>query len=98
MPTLLALRNTAEAHRGAAIFHATLVAALEAWVMATARSEGLRTVALGGGCFLNRLLTEGLSRRLTVRGLTVLRARQAPTNDGGLALGQAWVAIRSAMA
>ena len=98
LPTLAALQSSMPAPRGAAVFHATLVAALEAWVLATARAQGVRTVALGGGCFLNRLLTEGLSRRLAVRGLTVLRARQAPTNDGGLALGQAWVAIRSAMA
>jgi len=31
--------------------------------------------------------------RLESRGLVVLQAQQAPPNDGGIALGQAWAAI-----
>ena len=53
----------------------------------------MRTVALGGGCFLNHLLTSLLLPLLAEQGLAVLQARQAPPNDGATSLGQAWVAL-----
>lgn len=96
-PLFAALVDEQSAERGAAVFHTTLMVALCEWVAAAARAEGIDTVVLAGGCFLNGLLTDGLARRLSNRGLTVLRAHQAPTSDGGLALGQAWVAIARAM-
>jgi hydrogenase maturation protein HypF len=49
-------------------------------------------VALSGGCFQNRLLYEGGAAALEEAGFTVLLPRQLPTNDGGIAAGQAWVA------
>lgn len=85
-------RNTAVA---AAQFHATLIAALAQWVIAAANRAKLNTVALGGGCFLNAILAQGLRERLEASGLAVLEARQLPPNDGGLSLGQAWIAFHS---
>lgn len=93
MPLLASLVDERNAARGAAAFHATLVAALEDWIVQGARRCGIRTVALSGGCMANRQLALVLPRRLAGRGLTVLTARAAPSNDGGIALGQAWVAI-----
>ena len=92
LPVLGALVDIDDAAYGAALFHATLVAALTEWVRVAARRTGVDTVALGGGCFMNRILATRLRAGLERLGLTVLEARQAPPNDGGLALGQAAVA------
>jgi len=52
-------------------------------------------IAIGGGCAMNAILMTALRRQLETAGFIVLEARQAPPNDGGLALGQAWVARQS---
>lgn len=59
---------------------------------AAAAWTGCKQVALSGGCFQNRALLEGCLRGLRQGGLTPLWGEQVPCNDGGLALGQAWVA------
>jgi hydrogenase maturation protein HypF len=95
-PLVLQLAAESDVGRGAARFHATLAVALADWVAAAARDHQLRTVACGGGCFLNALLAGGLRRELSARGLHMLQAQAVPPNDGGLALGQAWVALQAA--
>lgn len=81
---------------GAALFHSTLAAALAAWVVWAGGRSGLRKVALGGGCFMNRILAASLREALERAGFAVFEARQAPPGDGGLALGQAAVALTRA--
>jgi hydrogenase maturation protein HypF len=49
-------------------------------------------VACSGGCFLNALVARGLSDSLSAMGIAMLEAHAVPPNDGGLSLGQAWVA------
>jgi hydrogenase maturation protein HypF len=49
-------------------------------------------VALTGGCFQNRLLAERLEDRLARDGFTVLVPSLVPANDGGISVGQAWIA------
>ena len=90
-------RVAEESDRGyaAALFHATLAAGFAEWTIRWAGREGISKVALGGGCFLNGLLSEALAGHLRKAGLIVYEARQAPPNDGGLALGQAWAAMNS---
>ncbi len=92
LPLLAWLGECDDADLGAARFHATLAAGLVRWAAAAAERANLSTVALGGGCLLNHLLSRDLRMGLQARGLAVLEARQAPPNDGGIALGQAWVA------
>ncbi|MEV5876396.1 carbamoyltransferase HypF [Streptomyces sp. NPDC052101] len=76
----------------AARFHRGVARAV-AEICGRARTQtGLTTVALTGGVFANALLEEETSALLTGAGFTVLRHREVPPNDGGLALGQLMVA------
>lgn len=54
--------------------------------------EGIDTVALSGGVFMNRLLLQLLTRKLKDADLTVLIPQTVPVNDGCIAYGQAAVA------
>lgn len=54
--------------------------------------EGIDTVALSGGVFMNRLLLQLLTRELKSAGLTVLVPHTVPINDGCIAYGQAAIA------
>ncbi|MDD5297515.1 MAG: carbamoyltransferase HypF [Rhodocyclaceae bacterium] len=94
-PLLAFLADCEDAGFGAALFHATVAAALVDWVGEAAAREHIATVACGGGCFLNALLSRRLVGTLAARGLEVLMAARLPPNDGGLSLGQAWVALRT---
>jgi hydrogenase maturation protein HypF len=61
-------------------------------IAAAAAAVGEERVALTGGCFQNRRLTEAAARRLERAGHRVLLHRAVPPNDGGIALGQVMVA------
>lgn len=78
-----------QGRQAAALFHGTVVAGLAEWVARAGAASGIRRVALGGGCFMNRVLAEGLLDHLTRRGFEVYLPRLVPANDGGLSLGQA---------
>ncbi|WP_028536394.1 carbamoyltransferase HypF [Paludibacterium yongneupense] len=91
-PLAARLADETDPVQGAAVFHATLIEALAEWVAHAAREQQLDTVACGGGCFLNAVLADGLERAFAARGLKVLMAAAVPPGDGGLSLGQAWVA------
>lgn len=81
---------------GAELFHGTLAAALADWAAAAARRYGLSRIALGGGCFLNRVLTSAVAAELRAHGIEPLIARAVPPNDGALSLGQAFIAAHAA--
>ncbi len=78
----------------AAVFHATLARAIADWAAREARSQRIATVALAGGCWLNRLLRATVVEQLARDGFNVLEPVAAPPNDGGIALGQAWVGLQ----
>ena len=73
-------------------FHCTVTQMIVQVCQAIAEETGLRTVALSGGCFQNRILLRLAVPMLQSAGLNVLLHRQVPCNDGGLSLGQATIA------
>jgi hydrogenase maturation protein HypF len=78
----------------AAGFHATFCA-LAARLVDEALPREVVTVALGGGCLVNRLLRRGLTEALAAQGRTPLVPCRLPAGDGGLSYGQAVVAVVS---
>jgi hydrogenase maturation protein HypF len=78
-------------------FHKTLIDLFAEICAAVRRDCELKRVVLSGGCFQNSILLSGMIRELTSRDFEVYAHRQVPTNDGGIALGQAMVAAAIAM-
>jgi len=75
-------------------FHNTLAAALLAMAKAARDATKLNTVALSGGVFCNRYLTNRLAKLLKKSSFSVLFNRDVPSSDGGIALGQAAIAAK----
>lgn len=73
-------------------FHVTIARASARIASEICVREGIDTVVLSGGVFMNRLLLQFLTRELKSAGLTVLVPHTAPVNDGCIAYGQAAVA------
>ncbi len=73
-------------------FHASVLDAFITTAREIRAATGLNTVAISGGCWQNRILREQFPRLLREEGFDVLTHRLAPPNDGGLSLGQAYVA------
>jgi len=71
-------------------FHNTLADA----IVSVAKHIGVPRVALTGGCFQNRYLTERAVTRLREEGFQPYWHQRVPTNDGGIALGQIVAARR----
>ena len=97
---LPALRILAENHAAAAAekarlaldFHVTMADCIHRVLQELRRRTGLTRAALSGGVFQNKTLLELTLARLEPD-FAVLLNRQVPPNDGGIALGQAAVAL-----
>lgn len=83
----------AAARAGLALdFHVTLAAAVAGVMHSLRQQTGIKKAVLSGGVFQNRLLLEATVAALQGE-FTVLLNRQVPPNDGGIAFGQAAVAL-----
>ena len=94
-PLFAALLDDLEAGRESGYagsrLHATIAAMVLDLCLRLRSERGLITVALSGGCFQSRLLSDLCEAALAAAGFTVLSHAAVPANDGGLSLGQAVV-------
>ena len=79
--------------RIAARFHRGLAGVIVRMAGKLAEKFEIDAVALSGGVFQNRILTEHVVAGLEAANLRALLPRQLPANDGGLAWGQALIAL-----
>ncbi len=75
-------------------FHRTILWSAMAVINEISRETGIKRVALSGGTFQNRYLTEALETQLLREGYQPGSQHRIPCNDGGIALGQLAVAAR----
>lgn len=89
---LLDLANEIPQAAMAARIHHGIARAIAECATRLCASHAIDKVVLSGGVFQNRLLLEEVEHLLLAEGKNVLIAGKLPSNDGGLALGQAVVA------
>ncbi len=87
-PTIQAILADSQLGLAAGLIAAKFHNALVEMMVAMAQRVGEPKVALSGGCFQNRYLTERAVRRLRQEGFRPYWHQRVPPNDGGIALGQ----------
>lgn len=80
------------------MFHRTLAKGFTAMAVLAGNELNIRTVGLTGGVFQNTLLLKLTRDFLAAEGFSVLIHSEAPPNDGGVSLGQAFLAAGQALA
>lgn len=86
------IRTGVPAGKLALDFHVTIARSSARIASEICAREGIDTVALSGGVFMNRLLLQLLTHELKDAGLAVLVPHAVPVNDGCIAYGQAAIA------
>ncbi|MCB1158546.1 MAG: carbamoyltransferase HypF [Leptospiraceae bacterium] len=74
-------------------FHLALIKAIVEVVEFLSVETGIRTIALGGGVFMNRFILSNLVDDLEAKNYKVLYPSNIPVNDSGIAFGQAIIAL-----
>lgn len=72
--------------------HAVADAMIEIAEHLQKEDENIKGVALSGGTFINRILLKEVMGGLRSRGIEVYTNEKVPCGDGGIALGQSWLA------
>ncbi len=76
----------------AKIFHNTFVDAIVKNTLRISKDSGIKTVVLSGGVFQNEIVLSRVEKDLEDKSLKVFRNEKSPINDGGIALGQIYLA------
>lgn len=94
-PMVVELQSDVQAHVPLSIMSARFHNAVVEALVVVARAVGEEKVALTGGCFQNKYLTERAVQQLRAEGFRPYWHQRIPPNDGGIALGQACAAARA---
>ncbi len=73
-------------------FHSTVSELTLSVCRRVSMEKGIKKVVLSGGVFQNRLLSNLLYDKLLQNGFAPYFNKNVPSNDGGLSLGQAYIA------
>ncbi len=73
------------------ITHMLLIALIEDEIKKASLRYKESNITLGGGCFANRILLEGIIETLHLSGLQAFWNNQVPANDSGISLGQLYL-------
>ena len=85
-----AMENGEDKRRLALGFHI----AVARMILRVCRGADIHQIALTGGVFQNRILTEETLRLLREEGFEVYYNVSVGPNDGGISLGQAWIGMQ----
>ena len=72
-------------------FHSTVIDMIVSTTLRLSQEKHCQKVSLSGGVFQNKLLLKNIVNKLKNNGLQVYIQHKVPSNDGGLALGQALI-------
>lgn len=81
-PALELLARVVDPVTGANFFHGTLITGLTSWITETCRERKIDMVVLSGGCFINRILADGLTTNLKQSGITSFYREYCPQMMG----------------
>ena len=82
------IKNKTPVHKISTKFHNTVIEVILQTVSKISQQHNIKEVALSGGTFQNKFLTENIEQKLAQKGYSVYSQLKIPANDGGIALGQ----------
>ncbi len=96
MRELFVMKQKVETSILAKLFHNSIIEGMALAAERVCSETGMENVLLGGGVFQNRLILQGLEKRLASRGLKVFFNKKIPANDAGISAGQAVFGVYNA--